>query len=92
MIQNEYIRAATRELKRIKTEEAEKLGKTLEEYLKDEGFNEDQINDIKGGMKDIEGYIWHHHQESGRMQLVEENIQSDLRHNGGDCLWGEESN
>ena len=39
MIQNEHKKAARRELKRIKTEEAEKLGKTLEEHLKDEGLS-----------------------------------------------------
>ena len=59
MIQNEHKKAARRELKRIKTEEAEKLGKTLEEHLKDEGFNEDQINDIKGGKEKVYGYTWH---------------------------------
>ncbi|MBU5316217.1 HNH endonuclease [Clostridium bornimense] len=91
MKSREHMKAATREFRRIKTEEAEKLGKSIEEHLKDEGFNEKQIDDIKGGKDEIEGYTWHHHQESGRMQLVEGKIHASLKHNGGNCLWGEES-
>ncbi|MBU5316215.1 HNH endonuclease [Clostridium bornimense] len=49
------------------------------------------MDDIKGGKDEIEGFTWHHHQESGRMQLVEETFHKDLKHNGGDCLWGGQS-
>jgi len=33
--------------------------------------------------KTPEGYTWHHHQTSGRMQLVESNIHSKTGHTGG---------
>ncbi|WP_084411402.1 HNH endonuclease [Paenibacillus glacialis] len=60
----------------------------IDSYLKDKlHFNEQQILDIKTGQDKIEGYTWHHHQETGRMQLVEEDIH-DIRHTGGNKIWG----
>jgi|GEM_PF-3338993 len=37
------------------------------------------------------GYVWHHHQDTGRMQLVDERFHassSRVRHIGGNSLWG----
>lgn len=31
---------------------------------------------------------WHHHQEHGRMQLVESDVHDVARHIGGDAIWG----
>ena len=33
-------------------------------------------------------YTWHHHQDKGIMQLVDSDIHSKVRHNGGFAIWG----
>lgn len=33
-------------------------------------------------------YSWHHHQDRGVMQLVDSEIHSKVRHNGGYSIWG----
>lgn len=35
-----------------------------------------------------DGYHWHHHEEIGRMQLVDENIHQETGHTGGRNVWG----
>ncbi|MDW8363287.1 MAG: HNH endonuclease [Myxococcales bacterium] len=35
-----------------------------------------------------DGYTWHHHQETGRMQLVDALIHSRTGHTGGREIWG----
>ncbi|MFZ5553759.1 MAG: HNH endonuclease, partial [Bacteroidota bacterium] len=37
------------------------------------------------------GYTWHHHQETGRMQLVDSEIHSQTGHTGGYSMWGQET-
>ena len=34
------------------------------------------------------GFTWHHHQTTGRMQLVNSKIHSKTGHTGGFSLWG----
>ncbi len=34
-----------------------------------------------------EGYVWHHHQDFGKMQLVDEKIHKQTGHTGGFSLW-----
>jgi RHS repeat-associated protein len=34
-----------------------------------------------------DGYVWHHHQDMGRMQLVPEDIHIHTRHSGGVDIW-----
>ena len=34
------------------------------------------------------GYIWHHHQDFGRMQLVPEDLHRSVGHDGGFSIWG----
>ncbi|MBO2930305.1 MULTISPECIES: HNH endonuclease [Pseudomonadaceae] len=36
----------------------------------------------------MDGYTWHHHQDSGRMQLVPELIHSKTGHIGGEAMGG----
>jgi len=38
--------------------------------------------------KTPKGYIWHHHQDSGRMQLVEQKVHQKTGHDGAWALWG----
>jgi hypothetical protein len=33
------------------------------------------------------GYTWHHHQTTGRMQLVESKVHMKTGHTGGFSLW-----
>ncbi len=33
-------------------------------------------------------YTWHHHQDKGVLQLVDSDIHSKVRHNGGFAIWG----
>jgi len=50
-------------------------------------FNEDQIGAIMRGDRAIPECTWHHHQETGRMQLINRNIHIETGHLGGDTLW-----
>lgn len=34
------------------------------------------------------GYVWHHHQDSGVLQLVDETIHARTHHSGGYSIWG----
>lgn len=51
------------------------------------GFNRVQLHAIKNGIPHIPGYIWHHHQDLGRMQLVPKKIHNKTGHIGGMRLW-----
>lgn len=42
---------------------------------------------MKGKSK-IGDYIWHHHQDTGRMQLIPTDIHKWVKHVGGFDLWG----
>ena len=55
--------------------------------LDTEQFTDRQLEQIRNGDKP-EGYTWHHHEEPGRMQLVDSEIHAETRHVGGRYLWG----
>ena len=50
-------------------------------------FSQDQLDDIRNGIKP-EGYTWHHHQQTGKMQLVDSNLHRLTGHTGGRSIWG----
>lgn len=50
-------------------------------------FSEIQLSQIENG-ETPDGFVWHHEAETGRMQLVDENIHRDTRHTGGRAIWG----
>ena len=54
-------------------------------------FTEDQLADINDGFTP-EGYVWHHNEEPGKMQLVKiedhDRTQGGAAHTGGKALWG----
>ena len=54
-------------------------------------FTNEQYDIILGGGT-LEGYVWHHNEEYGKMQLVktEEHdcTQGGAAHTGGKALWG----
>jgi filamentous hemagglutinin len=73
-----HMRAATRQLRA--DIESGKINRGL--------FSEAEYADIKSGLEKIGDFTWHHHQGTGRMQLVPEDIHEWIRHIGGNKLWG----
>ena len=55
--------------------------------LDTEQFTDRQLEQIRNGDKP-EGYTWHHHEEPGRMQLVDSEVHRRTPHVGGWSLWG----
>ncbi|RDE94474.1 hypothetical protein DPW03_10915 [Aggregatibacter aphrophilus] len=41
---------------------------------------------IKAGKEKIPDYTWHHHQDTGRMQLIETRIHTQTGHIGGEGI------
>lgn len=58
--------------------------KYLDEQVKLDGFDS-ETRMFKG-----KKYTWHHHQDPGRMQLVENGIHSMTQHSGGREIWAAE--
>lgn len=52
-----------------------------------EHFTERQLDQIGNGDKP-EGLTWHHNEEKGRMELVEQNIHQATAHTGGRFIYG----
>lgn len=50
-------------------------------------FSRKQIKEIHQG-KTPSGYTWHHHQNAGVLQLVDEEIHAKTSHIGGYSIWG----
>lgn len=50
-------------------------------------FSRKQIKEIYQGSTPS-GYTWHHHQEAGVLQLVDEQIHTKTSHIGGYSIWG----
>lgn len=54
-------------------------------------FTEEQLEDIEDG-DTPSGYVWHHNEEPGKMQLVKvedhDRTQGGVAHTGGKALWG----
>jgi hypothetical protein len=44
-------------------------------------------NKAAGYTKTPAGYTWHHHQDYGRMQLVETTVHAKTGHAGGYSIW-----
>ncbi|ALP39109.1 hypothetical protein ASL14_19995 [Paenibacillus sp. IHB B 3084] len=61
------------------------LNTYLEDVLK---YDKKQIRAIIKGDDKIPGFTWHPHQETGRMQLVDENVHGKVNHTGGNKIWG----
>lgn len=72
-----HMRAATRNLR-----ENIQSGK-----ISPDQFTKEQLADIKAGKEKINGFTWHHHQDTGRMQLIPEEIHEKVGHVGGMDMW-----
>lgn len=49
-------------------------------------FNSEQLRQIEAGAPKIKNYTWHHHQDTGRMQLVPEYEHRKTAHVGGEAM------
>lgn len=52
-------------------------------------FTEDELEQIAKGILPA-GYVWHHNEQEGLMQLVDEIIHAQTHHTGGMKIWGGE--
>ncbi|MBO5609069.1 MAG: HNH endonuclease [Eubacterium sp.] len=50
-------------------------------------FSARQLEQINAG-KNPGGYIWHHNEKVGKMELVDSKIHSATSHTGGKAIWG----
>lgn len=50
-------------------------------------FTPEQIEQIKNGDRP-DGYIWHHAENPGEMQLVDKDTHDKTGHTGGKAIWG----
>jgi hypothetical protein len=72
-----HMRAATRDLR-------EKIKQGVVDKNK---FTSEQLDKIIKGKASISELTWHHHQDTGRMQLVPRNLHDQVGHVGGMNLW-----
>lgn len=72
-----HFKSATTELKKLI--ELGKIDKSI--------FSEEQIKSIFSESIRIPGFTWHHHEDTGRMQLIPRRIHKTIGHFGGFDLW-----
>ncbi len=53
-------------------------------------FTDEQLKDIEDDRTPT-GFVWHHSEEPGKMQLVKDTDHRANRHTGGSALWGPDS-
>ncbi|MEM9804844.1 MAG: HNH endonuclease, partial [Cyanobacteria bacterium P01_D01_bin.56] len=78
MTPNQQMRAATQQLK-----EAIDSGK-----VDSKQFNHKQLQQIHAGSAQIDEFTWHHHQDGGRLQLIDRDIHDKTSHIGGTAIQG----
>ena len=54
--------------------------------VRSSSFNPKQLKAIEKGESKIPGYTWHHHQDTGRMQLIREGLHHDTGHIGWEAM------
>lgn len=78
-------------LKSRKTHLSRASKKLYEDAMKDNNlkklFTDEEIKKFKKG-EVPKDYTWHHHQEPGKMQLVDKYIHKKTGHDGGFSIWG----
>jgi hypothetical protein len=53
----------------------------------DLGFTAEDVENLQSAVTP-QGYDWHHHEEPGKMQLVDEQTHGQTAHTGGRSIWG----
>ncbi|GEL07622.1 hypothetical protein SHA02_10380 [Salisediminibacterium halotolerans] len=51
------------------------------------GLSAEQLEQVSNG-ETPDGMVWHHHEQPGKMQLVDEKTHAQTAHSGGTELWG----
>ena len=78
---------------------AKECNEALKEAIKNDPelrskFTDEQLQDIEEG-RTPRGYVWHHNEEPGKMQLVKredhDRAIGGAAHTGGNSLWGADS-
>ncbi|QOG47649.1 HNH endonuclease [Neisseria gonorrhoeae] len=54
--------------------------------VRSSAFTTKQLKAIEKGESKIPDYTWHHHQDTGRMQFVNECLHHDTYHIGGTAM------
>lgn len=66
----------------------EELASQIQENLSLAGtFTEEQVEQILAG-ETPDDYTWHHHEQTGLLQLVDEETHAKSAHSGGRFIWG----
>lgn len=50
-------------------------------------FNSEQLEQIRNGDRP-DGYVWHHSEQPGQLQLVDKGVHDGTAHTGGQQFWG----
>ncbi|GEN81839.1 hypothetical protein SLU01_01510 [Sporosarcina luteola] len=82
--ESQYMDSDARQFKTANEQLAENVANDPELAGK---FTEDQLMQIEAG-DTPEGYLWHHSEEPGVLQLVDKDIHDKTGHTGGRSLWG----
>jgi hypothetical protein len=77
---NSHMRAATLDLK----------AKIESGIINKNNFTNKQLEQIIAGKPNIKDFTWHHHQDTGRMQLIPADVHNTTGHVGGMHLWFQE--
>ncbi|WP_027340213.1 HNH endonuclease [Halonatronum saccharophilum] len=73
--------------KQFQAANSELLKEVVENPELKEKFNSEQLEQIMEG-ETPDGYTWHHSEQPGVMQLVDEKTHAQTGHTGGKAIWG----
>ncbi|MGG1534171.1 MULTISPECIES: HNH endonuclease [Brevibacillus] len=79
-----YLESDAKQFRRATEALREEIAKNPELRSK---FSDQQIEQIHAG-RVPEGYVWHHSERPGVLQLVDREFHEETRHTGGRSLWG----
>lgn len=60
------------------------------QLAEDIGLTAEEVDRLGQG-ETPEGYVWHHHEQPGRMEMMDREIHDTTGHSGGSSLWGPDS-
>lgn len=70
----------------------DKLSEAVKNNLElKENFNSEQLEQTNNGDRP-DGYVWHHAEKPGELQLIDKDIHDKTGHTGGQVVWGGGSN
>lgn len=81
-----YVAYGEKQMKEASRELAKNL-KANPELLKH--FSDNEISNLSEGKWPRDDYTWHHHEVSGKMELIKKEFHDLNKHTGGVAIWGE---